>query len=137
MNRRGKEVGTVPMSDRKMARLALEAQELAAEAARLQAEAREKKQQVQDEMVRRGLRAVEGNGVRVTLVEPEGVTWDVQKLESKIPAKLWKDLHTPVLDWEKVSEAVSEGRLRPNIVDACTEVEAKTPYIRITARGNA
>lgn len=89
------------------------------------------KGEVLQEMERRGTRGIETHGMRITYVAPESVVYNEAALRRRLKTK-FASICKMVIDKDKLSAAVQEGKISPATVDACSEVVPGTPYVRIT-----
>jgi hypothetical protein len=73
-----------------------------------------------------------------TLVEGELVRYDETKMKDIMAPTLWSRVSTRVLDKAKLEQEVARGNIPPRILDECTEVVPKKPYVLVkeSARPN-
>lgn len=67
---------------------------------------------------------------KATLVEPETVVIDPERLKLKVGAQLWEKITVRVLDTGKLDEVVASGQITKVQVADCSEIKASEPYIR-------
>lgn len=62
------------------------------------------------------------------------ITIDEDRLRKEIGATAFDKLTKKVLDQEKISEAIAQGKLDPVTVAACSTEKERAPYVRLTVR---
>lgn len=73
------------------------------------------------------------DGVKVTLVEPESVVYNVKKFKRKLDKETFKRiLKDPQIDPERLAQEVQAGNIDVKVVNACSEVVPKTGYPRVS-----
>lgn len=112
-----------------LARIKVQAEDLAAEKTTIEARiitALEKKGQ-------KSLVVMEGaNKVSGTLVAPQRVTVDEERLRKALTAKDWKTITRLVLDKTLLEAAVAVNQIDANVVAQCSDVKDTKPYIKVS-----
>ena len=75
---------------------------------------------------------VAGAEVKGTLVAPQRVTIDEQKIHDALDAKTWKKVTKQVLDTDKLEAAVALGDVDANVVAAASDIKDTKPYVKVT-----
>lgn len=117
------------LSDKKIAKLAREINELKARQADLKSKADKRQQAIIKEFQRRGTVALETENLRITKVEPKQVEYLIDDLKKELSPARFKKITKPVVDKAKLSQEVQAGRIDGEIIGKCTEIKYKSPYI--------
>lgn len=123
------------MSDRELARLAQEHKEIKNRIKALEAKAGKRKDVILAELERRGLKAIETEEVRVTMVQRTVVNYHVDQLKERLGPSKFKRITKPVVDKDALAEAVQQGKVNMEDVDACSSLQYQAPYITVSPRG--
>lgn len=74
----------------------------------------------------------DGNSLSETLVQPESVVIDEDRLKRKIGAEAWKSVTKVVLDKKALEGKISAGAINLQAVASVSTTEEGTPYLRVT-----
>lgn len=120
------------MTDAALAKLArrFKAQDAVAKKEKEAADTLKKK--IVDEFARRGTKALEHSGVKMTIVTPQSVEYDAQGLLRRLTPEQRRLVTVRNLDVEALSRAVQEGKIRMTLVDKYSDVKTKASYPVIT-----
>lgn len=120
------------MTDAALAKLArrFKAQDAVAKKEKEAADTLKKK--IVDEFARRGTKALEHSGVKMTIVTPQSVEYDAQGLLRRLTPEQRRLVTVRNLDVEALSRAVQEGHIRMTLVDKYSDVKTKASYPVIT-----
>lgn len=79
--------------------------------------------------------SVEADGFRVTgtLVEPERIKIDEERLKKAVGAEVWNRISTKTLDKKKLEALLALGEIDANVVASCSE-SSVSPYIKIAMK---
>jgi hypothetical protein len=112
--------------------MAQEVEELNGRISALSAKVTKRKAAIITEMERRGTRAIEHDGRRLTYVQSETVVYDEDRILAGLsPAKREKVVRK-VLDKGLLLAAVQAGTIKATFVTAHTSVRSNNPYYRFT-----
>lgn len=120
------------MTDAALAKLARRWKAADAEAKKAKEASDVLKQKIVDEFARRGTKALEHSGVKMTIVTPQTVTYDAQGLLARLTPEQRRLVTTRTLDVEALSRAVQEGAIKMRLVDRYSEVKKKSSYPSVT-----
>jgi len=104
------------------------------------AQLNEKKAVIEDRIIaslnRKGQKTVStkinGAEVKGTIVAPQRVVIDEQKVRNALDAKMWRKVTRLVLDKDKLEAAVAIGDVDANVVAQCSEIKDTKPYVKVT-----
>jgi len=108
--------------------------DLKAQAKELAADADAVRDEIVAELLSRGAKAVERDGVKVTLVQREKRIFDVDALKARIKPALFRKVTSTVVDLAAVKRERDAGRLSDDDVFNTSIVEVSTPYITVTEK---
>lgn len=128
-----------------LAKKAVVAETLKAEAAAVAAEAKKVRDEVTAEMIRSHKKAIEVRTpdglVRISLAEPESTVIHDDKILAAVRRKKDRRLLEDItytetfVDQAKLLTAVQAGRIPMRVIERNTEIVPKTPYVTITVKG--
>lgn len=123
------------MRDERLEQLARDYKKLQTEIKDLESEADGIKRKLVAEMERRKSKGVEFQaGVRITLVKPEEVYYDPDRLREAIGARVWQRVTNRVIDKDKLAAAVQEGKVDIHDVDNASLTRNKAAYPLVTIK---
>ena len=121
------------MKDSELAELAEEYRRLKAKEDKVKAARAKVGQKLVKEMQSRGTRGIVTGGLKVSLVAPEIVEYDVVGLERVLSKKgIWEEVTERVFSRDRLSAAVQEGKIKPSILTKFSKVKPKAPYVLVT-----
>lgn len=123
------------MTDVQLAKLAQEHSELKAKIKSLEAKAEKRKAAIVKEMETRGLKAMETEEVRVSVVQKSNVNYDVEKLKERLGPRRYRAIVSEHVDKDKLARAVQDGKVNMKDVDKASTVSWNRPYIVVSPRG--
>lgn len=128
----------MPMSDRMLARLAMELSKARADEQAAQAVKSEKTGKIVTELDRRGTRKLTtglgANEITMTKVAPEETTYDWDALAEHLPVRVMRSIQRQQVDPQKLAEAVQDGRIDSALVAQCSTVRAKSAYVLVSLK---
>ena len=77
--------------------------------------------------------AADGMKVTGTLVEPERVKIDEERLKKAVGTEVWNRITSRTLDKKKLEALLALGEIDPNVVASCSETSV-SPYIKIAMK---
>lgn len=105
-------------------------------AQRREATAKKAKEDLRDlikpELVARGTRSLETNGVKITHVTPEEVVYNWDKLRKRLSKKQLRRIQVDAVDRQKLAEAIEDGIVDAADVEQCSEIVQKSGYINVS-----
>ena|SRR3982751_2378019 len=131
----------MPMSDRTLARLALQVKDARQAEQDNKALKDEKTREVVTELDRRGTRKLStgsgANEVTITKVVQTETVYDWAALAEALPVRVMRSIQKQQVDPTKLAEAVQDGRIDSALVARCSEVMEKTPYVLVSVRSRS
>jgi hypothetical protein len=125
------------LSDRKLAELAKERDTLDARIKKLTASKKKRDQAIIKELERRGTKALDVAGVKITKVQGEIVEYDYDELKDVLGAAKFRAITKPVLDKDLLAKAVAKNRVELATVNSCATIRLKAPYILVSQSEDA
>lgn len=119
------------LSDRKLAELGQEYDALGDRINKLKGKREIIAGKVIAEMERRGTKALEANGIRVSVAQNSTVRYNLDKLRRLLSKKQLTAITTEVVDKEKLAQAVQDSVVELKDIEKASEVSWASPYIRI------
>lgn len=119
------------MNDNELAKLAEEYRAAKERVNKAKAKADKLAERLTAEMVRRKTRGIITHGLKITLVAPQTVDYIVPELQRRLKGK-WELVTETVFSRDKLSAAVQEGLISPKLVEKCSVVKDKKPYVLVT-----
>lgn len=120
------------LSDRKLYDIAEEIADLKEREKKLRERIQKKEQSVMDELINRGTKALEHDGVRINIVQSEIVEWNRDMLAEALPSKYLKKIQHWVIDKAQLQSLMLEGKIDAADVQDCALITPRKPYIRIS-----
>lgn len=84
-----------------------------------------------DELQNRDEVAMENADLRISLVRPEKMTWDIESLRRLLPKSKFAKVTKIVIDQKAIESEVQKGEIPVDIVASASEIESLKPYVRI------
>jgi hypothetical protein len=122
------------MEDRELFRLTQERAEILERIEALQARADKRKDKIISEMERRGVTALENEKLRVSYVQQERVSYNLDSLRQRLSPALFRKITKQVVDPTALSGMVQMGKVEPEIVADCSTVTPSKPYIVVKSK---
>lgn len=124
------------MSDAKLAKMAAEHKKLKNKIKQLEKAAEERQKRIIKELDERGDKAYEtGDGtVRISVVSNSNIEYDLGQLKSELNPRQFQMITQRVIDKDRLSTAVQNGKVPVASVDRCSKLSHSRPYIRVTLR---
>lgn len=123
----------MPISDRKLARLGREYQQVHEQIKALEVRKKEISVKVLAELDRRGTRAIEADGVRVSAVRQTTVAYDPDQALEVLGTRKFKKIVKTVVDPALIAAAQQAGDLTVEQIASFSSVVPKSAYISIGA----
>lgn len=120
------------MSDAKLFKLARKQKEAKLAEAAAKADAQTYSDQIIPELTRRGIKALEAEGIRVNKVQTDETVYDLDNMEQHLTPKMFKKLTKRVPDAAAIKAALDEGTLKPKVLAKFATTSPKAPYIVVT-----
>jgi hypothetical protein len=121
----------MPLSDAKLAQLGRKYSRLTDEIKALEADKKEISQRVIRELERRGTKAVENDGIRVSIVQQSTTNYSLEAARDALPARVFKKVLKMSIDAGLLSQQVQAGVVTPEQVAEIATVTPKAPYIAV------
>lgn len=124
------------LSDTKLKKLAEEHQQLKAKIKELQKQADKRQDAVIAELKRRKMTSyeTESGDVRITVTQGSRVDYDESQLKGELSPQAFRAITTRIVDKDRLSQAVQEGKIPAALVDRCSTLVKFNPYIKVTLR---
>lgn len=119
------------ISDAKLASLGKKYNDLQAQIKALEADKKEISGKVIAELGRRGTKAVEHGGFRVSIVQQSTTSYHVEAAREVLPARIFKKVQKVTIDAGLLSQQVQAGEVSPEQVAEIATVSLKAPYIAV------
>lgn len=124
-------IAAVPISDRKLARLGREYQQVSEQIKALEARKTEIKNTVLAELDRRGTKAIEADGVRVSSVRQTTVVYDASLAREVLGSAKFKKIVKTVVDPALIAAMQQRGEVTVEKVAEFSSVVPKSAYIAV------
>ena len=120
------------MRENKMLQWAAERKALDDEVKRLRDEMRKIDRKLIKAMQEREIDSVVGAGMKMTLVQPQSVSYDLKAAQKVLSAKLFKAVTKQSIDRQALEYQVSKGNIEPDTLETFATLEERTPYLRVS-----
>lgn len=121
----------MPMTDARLAQLAKRWKELKDQEKKTARERAELGARIMTELERRNTRLIETAGQKITLVSPEEVRYDFDRMVELFGTAKMRKVQRREVDKDELARAMTSGRLDPAVVAQCSMVIQKAPYLSI------
>jgi len=119
------------MTDARLAQLAKRWKELKDQEKKTARERAELGARIMTELERRNTRLIETAGQKITLVSPEEVRYDFDRMVELFGTAKMRKVQRREVDKDELARAMTSGRLDPAVVAQCSMVIQKAPYLSI------
>lgn len=120
------------LSDSRIMELAAEVKAIETEISARTAEILKRKTKIIAEMERRGTKAIEHGGKRITYVQSTSVIYDEDRILAGLTPKKVEKITKRVMDRGLLLAAVQNGTIKATFLDAHTTVRENAPYYRLS-----
>lgn len=120
------------LSDRKLFRLGRQYKEAQAEETAAKAAKETIRDKVVPELNRRGVKALEGEGVRINKTDPEETVYNVDKAADTLDDEVFDYITEVKIVPARVSECLADGRIKPKQLRKFAKVHPKASYITVS-----
>lgn len=122
------------LRDSELVKLAHKMEELKAKKNSIDSKVHKLQAEIVSELQRRGTKALENNGTKITLVQNVSIVYHPDLLRDKVGPSGWKRITERVLSKEKLAQAVVAGKIDAAVVDECSEERVSSPYVKVSSR---
>lgn len=119
------------LSDKKLAALGEKYRAIQEQIKSLDADRKEISAKVIAELERRGTKAIEHDGVRVSIVQQSTTNYSIEAAREVLPRTVFKKVTKTALDTTAIAQQVSAGVIEPETLAAFATVSQKAPYIAV------
>lgn len=120
------------LSDLKLFRLAKQQKDFKEAEKKAKADAATLSAQIIPELQRRGVKAIEGGGVRVNMVAGEETVYDLTAAKEVLKSSVYKQIVKEVPDTEAIAALISDGTIKPKTLAKFATQRPKAPYITVS-----
>lgn len=120
------------LTDRAMAKLGAEREELKAQIKELNLQVAVIDRKLIAEFERRGTESLVSGGVKVSKVTGESLVYHTDEIMKDLPPRLLKLVTQETLDMGLLTGLVQEGKIKPEWVSRRSHIQERAPYIKVS-----